>query len=170
MTDWSKRLENATNICIIVFSIAMVGLLGWRAVQMQSAKAQPQAAMHGPVVGTKVPIKGVDWTGSDKTLVMALSTQCHFCTDSAGFYQQLSEQAKAHHVRLVAVFPQPEAEAQAYMKNLKYQVTEVHQATLGSISVSGTPTLMLVDKQGVIQKTWVGRLQPDGEKEVKSKM
>ena len=67
---------------------------------------------------------------------------------------------------MVAVLPQTTSEAQAYLTSQGVHVNEVKQATLNSIGVRGTPTLLLVDKAGVVTNVWVGKLQPDQEAQV----
>jgi hypothetical protein len=40
------------------------------------------------------------------------------------------------------------------------------QAPLDHVEVSGTPTLILVDRLGVVQRSWVGKQPAQGEAEV----
>ncbi len=109
----------------------------------------------------------MDWAKSEKTLVMALSTTCHFCAESTPFYQKLVGQKTGRSdVRLVAVMPQPVEDARHYLTEHAISVDEVRQASLNSIKVRGTPTLLLVDNGGVVVRSWVGKLPPDKEKEV----
>jgi hypothetical protein len=48
------------------------------------------------------------------------------------------------------------------------RVDEVKEAALDSIKVSGTPTLLLVDKAGTVADVWAGKLEPSQEEEVLS--
>jgi hypothetical protein len=112
-------------------------------------------------------VSGVDWSQSGTTLVLALQKGCHFCTESAGFYQRLAQQASGQKgLRLVAVFPQSLEEAKTYLDSLKVPIGDIKQSSLAGIGVNGTPTLILVDQQGVVQESWVGRLPPERESEV----
>jgi hypothetical protein len=45
-------------------------------------------------------------------------------------------------------------------------VDEVRQDSLDSIGVTGTPTLILVNREGAVDGVWVGKLPPEGETEV----
>lgn len=109
----------------------------------------------------------MDWAKSEKTLIMALSTTCHFCAESTPFYQKLVGQRTGRSdVRLVAVMPQPVDEARHYLSEHAINVDEVRQASLNSISVRGTPTLVLVDGTGAVVRSWVGKLPPEREIEV----
>ncbi len=100
-------------------------------------------------------------------MVLALSNKCHFCTESAPFYQRLSgELTQRENVRLVAVFPQEVSEAQQYLSGLGVQIGDIRKATLNSIGVNGTPTLIIVDSNGKVKQSWVGRLSAERESEV----
>jgi len=128
-------------------------------------------APTGPAVGTQIALPGVSWSDSDETVVLALSNKCHFCTESAPFYQKLTrELADKKNVRVVAVFPQDTSEGRKYLDGLNVPITEVAQATLDSLGVRGTPTLVIVDKNGTVQQSWVGRLTAERETEVLSRI
>jgi thiol-disulfide isomerase/thioredoxin len=125
----------------------------------------------GPTAGTQISLPGVNWNDSDQTVVLALSNKCHFCTESAPFYQKLTrELADQKKVRVLAVFPQDTSEGKKYLDGLNVPITEVAQATLDSLGVRGTPTLVLVDKSGKVEQSWVGRLTAERETEVFSRV
>jgi len=114
-----------------------------------------------------VTVPGVSWEEGDQTIVLALSDHCKYCTESAPFYQKLTrELAERKNVRLVAVFPQEASAGQKYLAGLGVPITEVRQASLDSVGVRGTPTLLIVDKSGAVKQSWVGRLSPEREAEV----
>ena len=122
-------------------------------------------------VGKQLTVTGVDWSRSDKTLVFALQRGCHFCAESAPFYQRLKkEQAKLSRTRYIAVLPQSVDEATDYLNGLSVSVDEVKQSRLDTIEVDGTPTLLLVDNKGIIKNVWVGKLSTERENDVISKL
>src|SRR5690348_13621302 len=51
------------------------------------------------------------------TLVLFLSTQCHFCKDSSPAYRQVLESpaVRGGSLQVVTVFPQPRADVNAYL-------------------------------------------------------
>jgi thiol-disulfide isomerase/thioredoxin len=125
----------------------------------------------GPAAGTQIALPGVSWNDSDETVVLALSNKCHFCTESAPFYQKLTrELADQKNVRVLAVFPQEVNEGKKYLDGLNVPITNVAQATLDSLGVRGTPTLVIVDKNGTVKQSWVGRLTAERETEVLSRI
>ena len=72
--------------------------------------------------------------------------------------------------QLVALVPQAAEEGQAYLRRLGVDVDDVRQVSLGSMGLSGTPTLILVDGDGVVSDVWVGALTTDKESEVISQL
>jgi hypothetical protein len=76
------------------------------------------------------------------------------------------ETAGRENIHLIAVLPQAFDESKKYLDDLGVAIEEVKQAQLDSIGVYGTPTLILVNNQGVVITSWVGKLSADGEAEV----
>ncbi|HEY6349213.1 MAG TPA: hypothetical protein VI636_07370 [Candidatus Angelobacter sp.] len=159
----AKKIEMVANIAIIIAAIAVV--LIFVRNYMQKSGLPPTIA-----TGTKLALQNVNWQSSEKNLVLAVSTTCHFCTESAGFYRQLVSQCKQQHVHTIAVLPQAIPEAESYLKNEGVTVDEVRQAALPDLKINGTPTLLLVDSGGIVRSVWEGKLPDDQEKDVISKM
>jgi hypothetical protein len=57
-----------------------------------------------------------------------------------------------------------------YLADLGIAVDDVRQARLTSLGIRGTPTLLLVNKDGVVRSSWVGRLRPEKELEVMARL
>lgn len=72
--------------------------------------------------------------------------------------------------RLLAVLPQSVEAGRKYLSDLGIAVDEVRQATPASLWVRGTPTLLLVNKDGVITSSWRGKLPPEKELEVMARL
>jgi thiol-disulfide isomerase/thioredoxin len=159
-----KKIELAANIAIILVAV----ILGYVLVK-QFVFTTPAAApgpMKQPEVGANITLPDTDFSTSDKTLVLAIRKGCHFCSESAPFYQKLAQLAPDKHLRLIAAFPHSVDEGQGYLKELGVPITELKQADFSQLNVSGTPTLLLLDNKGRVQKFWVGKLPPDKETEV----
>jgi thioredoxin-related protein len=98
---------------------------------------------------------------------MVLSTTCRYCTASIPFYQKLAQQrSERAGLKLVAVMPQGIQESREYLSKHGIPVDEVRQAALDEVNVSGTPTLIEVDRSGTVVRSWVGKLPPEKESEV----
>jgi thiol-disulfide isomerase/thioredoxin len=164
-----KKLEVLANVAVLITSVVLCSVLVKKyffpatkpeAIVEPVASPSPAASASRRAsiqAGTKISLPGIDWTKSNCTVVLALSTTCHFCSESAPFYQKLQQQ-KPDGVRLVAVFAQPVEDGRDYLKQLGVSVSEVVQSPLGSVGVSGTPTLLLIDDEGSVTDSWVGKL------------
>jgi thioredoxin-related protein len=120
-------------------------------------------------VGDKLPhLDGWDWSAHDRTLVLVLRKGCHFCEDSAPFYQRLA--AKRHKERsktaIVAVFPDARDSINDVVQLEEMGVRALPGVPLESLKVSGTPSLLLVDGSGTVLNAWIGMLSPKQELEV----
>src|SRR5260370_10840706 len=161
-----KKIELVAKLAIIAVAI-LLGAVVIRSFFFSRSQGQPQAPIQAIQPGTHLSLPGVDWKANGRTLVLALSTQCHFCTESAPFYQGVAqERAKNSNLRLVAVFPQPIQEGQKYLKELGVNVDDVRQSQLETLGVSGTPTLIMANNQGIVDDSWHGKLSSDKEAEV----
>lgn len=173
MNGFAKKLEIVANVAIIVLAIMLGGVIVKRyfftsAPPEPTASAQPSAAAESAIKpGANVQLANYNWSESDKTLVMVLSTGCHFCTESGPFYKRLLEaRADKKKVRVVAVFPQTPEEGREYLEKLGVVADEIRTATPMSLGVRGTPTLILTDSKGTAVNTWVGKLPTTKEDEV----
>jgi len=54
--------------------------------------------------------------------------------------------------------------------DLGIAVDEVRQATPSSLGIRGTPTILLVNKDGVITSSWRGKLPTEKEAEVMARL
>ena len=161
-TNRPNRLENLASLATILVSLllSVVLIKVFLLPQPNPAASSPQQPRAG--MSMKKSLPGVDWAKNQRTLVLAISTQCHFCTESAPFFQRI-EKERAKDLKMVAVLPQTVDEGRKYLEGEGVHVDDVKQATLNAIGVNGTPTLLLVDGKGMVAKVWEGKLQPDQE-------
>lgn len=167
MSKVHQKVEFVANILIIIVAIALGGVLVQKYF-FAAPNSRPERVQ--PVVGAKMEILDVGWSQQPKTLILALQTGCHFCNESAPFYQRVIETVKGKNIRLVAVFPTDAEKGKAHLNKLGLTDIEVRSSSLDSLQVSGTPTLILTDEKGEITDYWVGKLSADKEDEVISKL
>jgi len=162
----ATKLETVANLSTILvsllLSIVLVKVFLLPEGRPAASAARPQVAKGTNLKGS---LPGVDWAKNKRTLVLALSTQCHFCTESAPFFKRIQKEA-AKNVRMVAVLPQPADDGRKYLEGEGVHVDDVKQAQLSAIGVTGTPTLLLVDSTGKVADAWQGKLQPEQEEGV----
>jgi hypothetical protein len=159
----AKNLESAANIAIVLLAFVIAGVL------LKQAKSPRQELRHVEV-GSHFGLNNIDWQKSPQHLVFALSTTCHFCTESAPFYRRLVEECKRRHVPTIAVLPQPIGDSKSYLQNEGVIIDSVVQSQLADIEISGTPTLVLVDAGGIARGAWVGKLSTEKEQELMSRL
>src|SRR5687768_3577751 len=168
MATLYRSVELIANVAIILVAVLLGAILVNKyllAASNQSVPAQTERRQIQP--GTKLTLPGVEWSNSRRSLLMVLSTTCRYCTESAPFYQRLAaEKAQHPDFNFVAVLPQSQAESQKYLSDHGITVTEVKHATLASLGVTGTPTLILVDDSGSVLNSWIGKLPAGVETEV----
>ena len=120
-------------------------------------------------VGDKLPnLDGWDWSAHERTLVLILRKGCHFCEDSAPFYQRLAVLQKQGVTTspVVAVFPDSADVVEHTVQSEGLEVRTVSGVSLEELKIVGTPTLLLVDKRGKVLNAWIGVLSPRQELEV----
>jgi thioredoxin-related protein len=134
----------------------------------RSVQTQPAETVKP---GMKFYLPDFDWSKKDSHVVLVLQKGCHFCSESAPFYQQLVRQAANRaDVEIVAALPENATDAQQYLKEIQLPITEMRQIDMTSMKVRGTPTILLVDQTGTVSDVWIGKLQPDKELEVLNRL
>jgi thioredoxin-related protein len=168
MSKIGERVELLANVAIIIAGLLVSIAFIDRVFIRPSAPFAPRET--GSLKnGVKLPISDVNWSNKSKTLVMALSKTCRFCTESIPFYKKLSQiRSTREDINLVGVMPQSVEDAQSYFRDQNISVDAIRSTRLSDISVQGTPTLILVDENGVVIESWVGKLPPQREDEVVS--
>ncbi|MGH9932156.1 MAG: hypothetical protein ACREA9_23385 [Pyrinomonadaceae bacterium] len=85
-------IVTATLLCVVLIKQYLIPqpqpIIGSQVVTDRgSTKRPPVNDQVQP--GTKFSLTGIDWAKNGKTLVLAVSDKCHFCSESAPFYQRL---------------------------------------------------------------------------------
>lgn len=157
------RIEVVANVVVIVLAIVM-----------GSVYLRDRFSAHGPgpsevKAGDKLPRMGDwDWSAHDRTLVLVLRKGCHFCEDSAPFYQRLAtqQQEARSSIAIVAVFPDTADAVREVVKTEALRFPALAGVPLERLKVAGTPSVLLVDRSGTVLNTWMGMLSPKQELEV----
>lgn len=178
MKNFNEKIQLTANWIVIFAAVVVVGIGVQRffspaqpipqqqLVQQQQPNLPQQQFKIEPTVGENFSLPDLELAKDSKTLVMVLQTGCHFCTESLPFYKRVAESLKDNNIKIVAVFPSEIKDGEEYLAKAGIKNVDVKQATLSNINVAGTPTLMLLDKDGKITNYWVGKLSPVKEEEV----
>jgi thioredoxin-related protein len=170
MSKVYQKVELTANILIIVVALLIGAVIVQKYFIASPQPAANQPPRVEPKIGAQMNVPDVNWSQQPKTLILALQADCRFCNDSAPFYKRVIETVRTKNVKLVAVFPTGIEKSITHLKELGLDGMEVKQSSLGSLQVSGTPTLILTNEKGEITDYWVGKLSLDKETEVINKL
>jgi hypothetical protein len=67
---------------------------------------------------------------------------------------------------VVAISPDATQESDAYLRTRGLTVGRVFSIDLGVWRITGFPTLLLVDREGIVLNAWTGQLTKQGEADV----
>jgi len=156
------RIEAIANVAVIVVALAMGYVVLGRYV---AAYWTPRSVADGDRLAT---IPNLDWKQHRHTLVLALNTGCHYCEQSVPFYQRLADTQPqdGNDLGIVAVFPNDAGMVGQFMTKEDLRVRSVADVPLEKLRVNATPTLILVGKDGRVERSWVGLLSPSEELEL----
>jgi thioredoxin-related protein len=161
-----KKAELFANIAIMAVAVVLLVVLAnrfWGNSETSPVREIPN--------GEKIAINDINWAENKQTLLLVLQENCGFCTESLPFYKKLAERARNDSkIKLVAVFPDTVEESRAYLKSQNVEIAEIRQFNFTKLGVGGTPTLILVDEQGKVADSWMGKLPPEMEEKVLQKI
>ena len=97
-----------------------------------------------------------------KTILLALSPNCRFCTISAPFYRELRLKTKGK-VTFSVIMPSNEEIASRYMSRINLEPDLLRTFSLQKMNIQGTPTILMFD-EGKLKNIWTGVLSPNDQK------
>jgi thiol-disulfide isomerase/thioredoxin len=155
-----SKFELGARILILSVFVIVVGLLVKQ--KFFNTAAQPPE----PTVGRQVALSGDYFRSDQRSVILVLQTTCGFCNASMPFYKRLMDLSREKNINYIAVFPQTVEEGTRHLNKYGVAGLRVVQSGLDKFEASGTPTLIITDDKGVIERVWVGKLTPDKESEV----
>lgn len=166
MTNQQKiksHLESATNFAVLLVSVVVL-LTCARIYLTPDSTPQLQKGLQKGNILPSLPV--YSYGDSSRTLIIALNTDCGYCSQSIPFYKKLlSSNSKT--TRIVAVFINPADKVKQYLRQQQFDINTFPPGTnFNEINVTATPTLILVDDKGAILNFWVGKLSEDDEGQV----
>lgn len=160
------RLETATNLAIIVLCVTVSAVLV--KTHLLPRMASPPQIASGDVLGLPESA-GLDQ--AERTLVLALSPTCRYCTESLPFYRELAASlgAQSSPMRIVGVVEGEEnlAEERRILGDEEVRFDALLSVDFESLGISGTPLAILVDRQGKAIEVWKGKLSESGESQLR---
>jgi thiol-disulfide isomerase/thioredoxin len=160
------KLETATHVFLIGVCCLAGGLL---IEQRFFSSAEPETVSASDLVGREVKLPGADWQAAPISVLLQISSTCHFCNESMPFYKQLMEarQAQAAKVPVIVASRDAVDVMRKHLEDSQVIVDKVLHSRLYSFG-TGTPTVYIVDSQGLVRRAYIGKLDSSGEKELLS--
>lgn len=157
------KIEVVANVIVIVFAV-IVGSVFLRD-RLSNAAPESSAIKAGDKLAN---LEGWNWGAHDRSLVLGLRKGCHFCEDSAPFYQRLvtQQQQGGSTSAIVAVFPDTADAVTDVVQSEGLRIQALAGVPLERLKIDSTPTLLLVDRNGTVVNAWIGMLSPRQELEV----
>jgi hypothetical protein len=156
-------LDRAANVAVITVCLAVTG----QVIVQVATRSGSRPARDVPSIyaaGEALPNTGLDTSAADYSLILVLNTACVHCAASMGFYRQLSLRLRdASRIRLAVIGVDPVERMAAYLQRHDVAADEVVKYPLRLLKVMGTPTIILVNKDAIVEEIWSGTLSPLAE-------
>ena len=118
-------------------------------------------------VGMSIPdTNQLELAKVDRTVLLLEASTCHFCKLSMPFYRKLTAAAKEAGTRVVAVTYESPEENRAYLSQEGVRVDADVSNVVNNLPIEGTPTLVLVGRDGKVVDSWLGKLTEGEEQAV----
>lgn len=154
-----STLEVATNIAVLMVAVTVLTLIAFFFLSKPSPSS-PKLSLGLEKGKTFAQLSNMDYSKSDQTLLIALNSTCSYCQESLPLYRKIaSNQArtdKALHV--VGLFPNKAEEVAKYIQQNQLVMDTVAGVDFNALHISGTPTMILIDRNGVVKDFWNGKL------------
>lgn len=166
-----KKLEIGSYVAVLC-SCALLAYVLITQFVLAPRDAGNASQTRQPIVGRTLELANVNWSGADRSIVLAISSHCGYCIRSTSFYHRLSDEKISRHgkTKLVAVMAENSSSAASFLEQNHVSVDQIATAPLSDVGVDATPTILLVDSHGKVLREWIGLLDPSTEKQVFSQI
>lgn len=160
-----KYLEIATNVAVLLVAVTFLSILAWNYFARQTQPRLQTGLQRDQILPQA---HGISYSDSPQTLLIAINTNCAYCTQSVSFYNRLVniQRGRTETTRIIAIFPNSEEDVRQYVQRERLNVDAVAAVDFRSLNVAGTPTVILVDRSGRVLDFWIGMLPTVAENQV----
>ena len=160
----SKNIR--ANIELVLNIVVAVAIVIVTAAVVKRYAFSPSPVMSPRITkGDRLYVPNVNWEQNEKTLVFFLIKDCPYCQSVAPLYRQLIADASSRNVKVLAILPNAK-EAKEYVQLLELPITNLQIGSLASYKIPGAPSVLFVDKQGIVKSAWLGAM-PGREQEMR---
>ena len=108
--------------------------------------------------GKQVHLKGINFSTSEQNIIVFLDKDCKFCAQDTAFYQRLAQASRTLHVRLIVAFEHDLRDGKQYLAEKQIEPSETVRLRFQALNIQGTPTILLLNREGRMIAKWVGEL------------
>jgi hypothetical protein len=164
-TRMREKLDTIATTLLILACLAVIGDVAWRRLSAASSTAPARAAATRPGAPEKLTWLGqTGFSRAERTVAIAIRESCGYCTASMPFYRELVAQQRQSSFRLVAVTTDSATRCEAYLRSHDVAVDDIVVVTPDRLGVQGTPTLIVIARDGSVEHVATGQLDPGGQK------
>jgi hypothetical protein len=152
---------------VVIVSAYRLGLRVFQPEDYSYVKEAKLKVAGRPVVvaGAELSITGADLAKHPFSLLLVTSPNCSFCVSSGQFHRVLQSEAQKNSMPFYVALPKAER-AGKYIKGCGFTRAKLKNWEDLSRRAYGTPTIVLINARGVIERVWLGALSEDKEREV----
>jgi hypothetical protein len=174
-TSVASGLNRILKEVLYVGGASLIALFLYRTVAPRLLTGNPSSRYEAvkrkmgarPVLypGRRLTLSKIQLVPDRDTLLVFTSPFCSFCRTSAKFHQQLLSEARRHSIPAFVVVPDA-SETPEFLSDASQERPNL----LGWLDVDmrpvGTPTVVLIDSNGVVRMVWTGLLGPATESDI----
>jgi hypothetical protein len=152
----SENYRGRATFHLVIISIAVVIIASLKLANLLTTAEVSASRFHAPPLGTKYR-----WSEHQTTAVIVIRHGCHFCKDSLPFYSKLLtiESHVKSQCHVIFVMPGDEIVSKGDLPGSAGRDQVFYSIPLEALGVAGTPTLLMVDRSGRVDRAWQGELK-----------
>ncbi|MGA9770231.1 MAG: hypothetical protein WBV94_14415 [Blastocatellia bacterium] len=149
-------IEVASNVAVVVVALVVV-------ISFIRGYISPSPAVRlqgGLQKGTQFPqVIGIDFSKSQRTLLVALDPNCESCVESFPFFKSLADKlySKSNEAKMVVMFESSEETTKRYVRENQLKADAVFGTDFKAFNLSAIPAIILINNQGTIIDFWLGK-------------
>lgn len=165
LNSLKRNLETVVNIATLICIVSIIAFFGYRWAFPQNQQSNYKEYFAEGKTLAEVP--NLSEGKYEKSFILILNTDCKYCNASMDFYKKLANtKYDTESNQLLALFLQPEEIVDKYVKDKSFLIRSIPSANFEKLNVGLTPTIVVVNRQRQIIKSWFGQLPADKEQEV----
>ena len=164
-----QALERAAYISLISLCLVSGVTLARRNMSHHIVDSSRVMPTEKDLTGKRLELTDLDNVDRQGAAVLFISSHCHFCDASMPFYERLvalERESQPKHVPLVIISREPVRDIEEHLASHHVVADHIYQVPSTFTLLRGTPTILFVDKAGMIQHVFMGQLNSAKEKQV----